>query len=508
MRNHAGVLRILALVLVLGMLTAAFAACGAPAQDNETKGPGDETADSGEKTSETKPVEEEETREDYLASFPAGDYGNETITILCRTSKSYEVYADHTTGDIVNDAILDRNSRIQEMYNVRIDHYDVPGTWNDQSTFMSAVKNGIMGGEEPFDIVAGYLAYCATLAMQGYFLNLRNIDTIDMDKPWWTQGFVQNNTIQDCLYFGIGDISLTMWEGIYALFYNKQIAQENNVENLYDLVDAKAWTLETFMDIVNEVGADQNGDQEYTNEDLYGFLTNRHSVRTFVTSCDIPMCTRTSDGLFELTYFSDKLVELYDTIEPFINKNNSTFFSVPKDDSDVEEMVSMFMSDQALFMSETLEVGTMIRNMKSDFGVLPFPLYDESQENYKAHSYDGLSIFCIPTSSGDRTEMSARIMDALCAESSYSVVPVFYDSVMKYKVSRDMDSIRMLNLIRSCLYFDFGFVHAVPIGGLFQIFGDEIVNKNPSITSTYKSNESKYESKLQDILDAYTALAD
>ena len=61
----------------------------------------------------------------------------------------------------------------------------------------------------------------------------------------------------------------------------------------------------------------------------------------------------------------------------------------------------------------------------------------------------------------------------------------------------------MLGLIRECLFFDFGFIHAVPIGGLFQLFGDEIVNKTPSIASVYESNKNKYETNLSKILESY-----
>ena len=497
-------IRLLIALLIVTLMLPLMAACGgAGTGDGETKSQETKTDETGE----TQKVEDEtEARPDYLLTLPEADYQGEVITFLCRSNKIYEIYSEQTSGDLVQDAILDRNGRIQDRYHVTIDYLDVPGTWNEQSQFLDACRKGCLTNDGDFDAIAGYLAYTSKLAMEGLFANLYSIDTVHPQSPWWAKGYVDNNTINECLYFSIGDISLTMWEYIYAVFYNKSIGADNDIPDLYQMVLNKEWTLENFIDLTERVSTDLNGDLAFTNQDLYGLITNRHSVRTFVTSCDIPICERTDEGGYELVYYSEKLVDLYSIIEPFVNRSQSVYFSLPQDDSDHSEMITMFMADQGMFMTETLETAALMRNMKSDYSILPFPLYDDLQKNYKAHAYDGLSIFAIPSSIGDRAEMTGMIMEAMCAESAYSVIPVFYDSVMSLKVARDEQSREMLGLIRDSLFFDFGFIHAVPIGGLFQLFGDEVVNKTPSITSTYKSNEGKYLQNLADIVDQYFSI--
>ena len=155
------VLRLAAWLLVLCLCVPVLAtACGNTGTDKpsqtETKGSQNETANGSDET-------ETEGKKDYLLTLPEKDFNEETITFLCRTTKIYEIYSATTTGDTVADAILERNGRISERYNVDIAYHDVPGTWNEQSQFLDACRNGILGGDGDFDLIAGYLAYTSGL---------------------------------------------------------------------------------------------------------------------------------------------------------------------------------------------------------------------------------------------------------------------------------------------------------------------------------------------------------
>ena len=166
-------------------------------------------------------------------------------------------------------------------------------------------------------------------------------------------------------------------------------------------------------------------------------------------------------------------------------------------------MMDMFLENRGLFISGTLDNTTTLRQMDTDFGILPFPLYDANQEKYISHSYDGLSVFGIPSSVKD-PECSGAILEALGAESKASVIPDFYETVLKGKVARDNDSEAMLDLIRDALYFDFGFVHAVSINGLFQFFGDKLQESTENFASAYEKQSKVFNKAFGKVLDAYT----
>jgi hypothetical protein len=145
--------------------------------------------------------------------------------------------------------------------------------------------------------------------------------------------------------------------------------------------------------------------------------------------------------------------------------------------------------------------------METNFGILPFPKYDEEQETYLSHSYDGHSIFAIPSSLVD-TDMSGMIMEALGAESRYSVIPKYYDVVLKGRTTRDDESQEMLDIIRENLFFDFGFVHSVYLDRIYSHFGDLIKTGSNTFVSSHVSSEQQYISKLEEIMETYWGLAE
>ncbi|MBQ9415783.1 MAG: hypothetical protein IJU20_02945 [Clostridia bacterium] len=492
--------RWIAIVLVLCILAAVLLACGKTSADGEE--PNGQKETKGQETQSGETDGEAETEpEDPLLTLEKRSFSKETVTILCRDDKQYEISVDEPDGDIVSDAVYARNNRVEEYLDVSIEMIPVAGTWDEQNVFLNKVKNSVYAEDGEFDLIAAYMAYGTQLGMDGYLADLSDVHSLNLNNKWWTQGFVSQNTIGNSIFFALGDISLTMWESIYALFYNKEMAENYGVENMYRLVDNQEWTMEKWIEIVDLV---TNESEEY-GEGVYGLSVNSHSVRAFVTTCGLPICQRNEEGTYDLVYYSERLINLYDMVYEFVNDKSHVFFSKPYPDSDYTEMLQMFTGEQAMFMSGTLDVSPTIRGMKTNYGILPFPKYDEEQEDYRSHAYDGLSIFGIPAST-TREDLVGYVLEALCAESYHSVVPSFYEEVMEYKVTRDADSIRMLEILRQKLYFDFGFVHAVPIGGLFQIFGDQIKAENRGFTSYYEGNESKYTEGLADVLEAYAEI--
>lgn len=438
-----------------------------------------------------------------LDSLTATDFGGADFNILCRTEKVYEIWIESETADVVEDAVYRRNNLVDEKYNVSVNAVEVTGSWDTQATFLDAVKKSVQAGDNAYDLVAEYLAYGVTLGIDGYFLNLNSLEGLDPSNPWWAKGFVDNNTVNGCLFFIAGDLSLTMWESMYAFFFNKVMAVDYNIGDLYTLVSSGGWTLAKLAEYAKLVSGDVNGDGLYTNEDLYGYVTNNHSVRAFVTSCDVPIAARNSDGYYDFVYGTDKVMTLYDTVRSMIFDSDYIFVNKTSGGDEYVDMIPMFMENHALFISGALDNTTKLREMESDFGIIPFPKYDDNQENYITHAYDGLSLFSVPKSVKDMT-MSGTITEALCAASKDLVIPAFYDITLQTKVTRDTESQAMLDLIRETVYFDFGYVHSVAYGGIFQLFGDQmLITKAPSYSSVFAKQKPTFEKKFAKVIEAY-----
>ena len=74
------------------------------------------------------------------------------------------------------------------------------------------------------------------------------------------------------------------------------------------------------------------------------------------------------------------------------------------------------------------------RAMDTDFGILPYPKLDESQETYYTLPEITSMMFCVPmTASADYTGI---ILESLAAESVSSVTHAFYEVCLKGKTVR------------------------------------------------------------------------
>ena len=98
-------------------------------------------------------------------------------------------------------------------------------------------------------------------------------------------------------------------------------------------------------------------------------------------------------------------------------------------------------------------IGTL-RDMETDFGVLPYPKYDEAQKEYYSRvSYYWANIIPVTNT---KLDMTGAILEALNCESANYVVPAYYNIALKTKYSRDEESAAMLDLIFENRVVDLG----------------------------------------------------
>lgn len=59
----------------------------------------------------------------------------------------------------------------------------------------------------------------------------------------------------------------------WCLFFNKNIAKDYDLPDLYSLVREKKWTFDKFSELCHNVTYDLNGDGKYDDNDLWGHVT-------------------------------------------------------------------------------------------------------------------------------------------------------------------------------------------------------------------------------------------
>lgn len=164
-------------------------------------------------------------------------------------------------------------------------------------------------------------------------------------------------------------------------------------------------------------------------------------------------------------------------------------------------MRTLFKENKALFMWQTLSSAQILRNMEMDFGILPYPKYDAMQEDYYTQALETHTVLTIPVSAINVSQ-SAALLEALSEISYSTVTPAYFDTALKTKYTRDVESLDMIDLIRRGLRYNFGFVNSIAIDQIGAIFGN-VAMSDFNLASSYAANESIYQELLNTLLESY-----
>lgn len=101
-----------------------------------------------------------------------------------------EVWAEALTGEVVNDAIFNRNLSTEETLNIKIEP-----VWAGGDDIQSGIRNGVLAGATDFDAALNNMNNMGVNMQNGDLLNLKNISAIHTDDPWWDQNIVDAFTL-------------------------------------------------------------------------------------------------------------------------------------------------------------------------------------------------------------------------------------------------------------------------------------------------------------------------
>ncbi|MCL2158212.1 MAG: hypothetical protein FWH48_02260, partial [Oscillospiraceae bacterium] len=443
-------------------------------------------------------------RENADDKLPEADFGGANFTILQRTEWNYEFLAESQNGDVVNDAVYLRNLTVEERFGVKLNALDVMGGWNEQDIFLKRLKNSVSAGDDEFQLVSGYAAYVPKLQTGGYLLNLCDVPYLDFDREWWSADLKENFTIYGKMFFATGDLSLSLWEDILAVYFNKKMIAEYEIQSPYELVNSGKWTLAKLNEICKDVYKDVDGDGKASAEsDIFGYATDTTNfVDGYFGAFDSPVIKKDEAGM---PYHAQNTAKMADIVEKLYQLlwENPGVYANPVSSPGPENLYRyIFEEDRAMFLPELLGNAQALRSMETDFGIIPYPKWDEAQERYLTTSVAYFSMFCMPTTV-QNLEMAGMITEALCAESYKKVIPAFYEIALKTKHARDDESAGMIDTIRSGLTFDFGKVYVTELAYSMNILRDLMSAKKSDFVSTFEKNENQYNRALEKVLETF-----
>ncbi len=471
-------------------LAVSFAACSA--QEENTK----QTA--GEDMPQSTAAVSEETK-DIFAAFLPDTYDGRTFTILVRDYEEDNLVPKDAIGETLNDAVFNRNRAVEERFNIKIASMVASGSWEDRGAYIERIKESVLTNDGAYDLVDGFAAAIGSGYADHLFENLLEIPQLHLGESWWSQLVLDSLTVNDKIFAMAGDISTSMWDNLYVIYFNKKLLGSLDLDDPYQLVNDGKWTWDTFTEMTRGVYADLNGNGSVDSADRFGFLCNDdRAMDNFHNAFQIPYVKREGDTI-QLDMLNDQTIELYEMVTNFAYNNPDVLYKAAKDEN--VDITSKFMSDESLFMIAGLGNSSKMRAMDSDFGILPMPKYNEEQKGYYTTATDARSMFLIPIDVKD-VDFAGTITEALCVSGHEMIIPVYKDKVLKGKNTRDEESYNMISIIRNGLVLDFANEYASQLdnAGFAMRFA---IALNNGFVSGYKSSEKAYKKALESFIAAY-----
>jgi len=467
--------------LALAMLTVSFSAC-ANNDDNEPVVTGT-SVDTG--TGE------------YV--FKEADYQGEEFKILHygNTAKDFHdeyIWSEGFSSDIIAGAVIERNKLVEDRYNVKIAA--------EECSPMSEATNRIQAGMVDFGLIYEWGSRSVSAALDGMLFDFREFTDVDFENSWWVPSAAESLTLADRMFINTNMISMNSisWAGI--VFFNKMLMDKLQYEYPYEYVQTNTWTCDVMLEMMNRAEEDVNGDGEMTLADQYGgFGVGFEGILYYE-----PLARQNDDGSYTVIGYTDKMVARYSEYSRKLEDMSSHGYEYFWDEVDssihpsihVSTRKTVFGDDHALFMAGSIDMTKELVDMKHDYGVVPDPKADPSDEWSTGVDYNA-PMFSVPVTVDD-PDMTSVILDYMAYESENILLPAYYETTLKTKRMQDQRDYEMLDIVRASVEFDpiSLYIRGIPDNG----FGfRDAMFASGNFSSVWKKYSKKAQAGLDDLIE-------
>ena len=390
-------------------------------------------------------------------------FGGKEIVILQRGDYKDEFYSEKETGQLIPDAVYKRNQFVQDYLGVTLGWAIANG--RESTEQKSRLDAAINNGDEVYHISANFAAYAVEWIGEGYFKNLNGLaedqNYLSPEKVWWNQSYSKEATIYGKQFFMVGDATTTAITRLEVLAVNETLLKEYvglDINDLLNKVYDRTWTYETFLEYVESVGS----------ANVYGasLQCNATSVDGFLAALAVPIVERTEGDAITLNYDSEKTADIANALRDLYQENEFVYSeSTHMYD---QQFVQKFTSNSAIFYAGLLgDVGDHFKKVSFKYAVMPMPIWDDNQAEYRSAPHDEYSILGIPINVTSLQETTA-VMEVMAAESYRSLRPALCEKAYQYRYLATPEKAKMFDYIVDNTYYDCGYIYSMAFGGPVQ----------------------------------------
>ncbi|MBQ3178869.1 MAG: hypothetical protein IJB52_13700 [Clostridia bacterium] len=418
---------------------------------------------------------------------------------------------EELTGDAAPDAAYERNLKVQELLNVTFQYEPLDNTYD---LVKDSVQKYIMAGDNAYELIINDMYGTASLTLENMFYNALDGKYFDFSQPWWYDDFMSDVSINSNYQFMLGgDYFIDILRCSHCLFYNKSLYENiyGNADGMYDIVLEGDWTLERLNEIVEESYMDINGSGSRDIDDQYGYVSFQiwGSMIPFLISADPNYIDRDDRGYPYITMNNEDSLLLMDELYDLYQEGQGAWVA----NGVTEDLaVTIFTSGRAMFVGYqrlgSLENAT-VREMEDGLGVIPYPKLSDRQKNYITSTHDTCEIGLIPvTLAPTDLDYVSAVVEVLCRETYKSVLPVYYESSLKMKYTRDDTSAKMIDIVHDNIGNTFPMAYNPSLNYIFlsgTFCDDNIAAGKKDFASSYAKREPSALTNLEKIINDFEA---
>ena len=472
--------RFLSLLLSLLLLGTGFVSC----LDNG-EAPGETTSEGQSVAGDVETTQQPDTedllvsRADYDDGVGNNRYDGEKFRIFAQQRFSRYAIAENIAGDVINDAIYERNIKVEERFGI-----ELVFTFGAEEKMCNDFMTGVLSGADEYDLFMGHQLYAAKIFTKGVYADWNQIG-IDFSKPWFPAFVTDSVSINNRIYLTISDMCLSTAARSTCIFYNMDIASQYNIENPYSLVESGEWIIDKLINLAKDVYQDLDSDGTRSAADLYGAsadATNNY-VAGYIYSLKMDNVVIGADGKVSSNFGSERNLGI---IEKLCYLFNDTTGGYMKDN--FNDNVARFTNGKVLFQHGVLEWGDIYyrTGCEFDYGILPYPKYDTAQESYYSFPGGATSILGLPLTA-TRSELIRDVVTVLSAETWKVALPIYTEQSLKYRMARDEQSVKTIELVLNGRVFDFAGMYDGFQGYTYALY--KMMQNRASLASYIKGSD-------------------
>ena len=497
--------RIIPLILALLMLVSCLlVSC----KKNEEKGD-----DTSVATSNADDDSKEESK--YLDELPEKDMGGYEFTVLTASRSDYIAdtnFANESDGSIYGEAIHRRNVSVADRFNCNL---VMRAEASDET--LAGLMYEIMSGDCGFDMAMLSPVGNSNYVLEGYFLDWskENMPYVDTTKPYYNERMNAALTVADSQYYLAGDFANSITRFTYCWYFNMTLLRDvhhMDPDALYELVANKQWTLETAYQMIEKTASDEGTLGEKDTEDTFGYVSNYYSASVAYNYAFNNPTMVMVDGYPQLNEnFYEKSVDIIESVRNLFYDNRGSYVG------DWGAEYTSWSSGKALVVVSVFHDALTWNDFKFNFGIVPYPMYDASQNEYYSMVDGAHGLMVLPgTMPKEHMENNSIIIEALNSESARISKPVFLDQTLKLRTFNESidKASEVIDIISTSVVADFGYLFSNQIEGFpFMIqyvmkSQNEAAENRVDFSSLYEQYEDKNIGTYNSIISRLISLSE